>query len=85
MENDELFDTLTGEVNAVEEVDGEISSEGELEGDVEIPMSVVEKDYRLLENLPSINGTTLVGDNNFENIGLHFMTNVELQNLLGGN
>lgn len=41
-------------------------------------------DYEQLVNKPSINTHLLVGDSNFEDIGLHFMTNVELQQLLGG-
>ena len=41
-------------------------------------------DYNQLINRPSINTHILVGDSNFEDIGLHFMTNVELQQLLGG-
>lgn len=85
MENDELYDTLTGEVNALESIDGDISADGELDGDVEIPRTIFEKDYEQLDNLPSLNGNTLIGDKDFEEIGLHFMTNVEIQNLLGGN
>ena len=42
-------------------------------------------DYRDLSNKPSINGHTLIGDSNFEDIGLHFMTNTEIRDLLGGN
>ncbi|MBP5594272.1 MAG: hypothetical protein J6Y02_02730 [Pseudobutyrivibrio sp.] len=41
-------------------------------------------DYEQLIHKPSINTHVLVGDSNFEDIGLHFMTNVELQQLLGG-
>ena len=40
--------------------------------------------YNELTNKPSINTHTLVGDSDFEDIGLHFMTNIELQQLLGG-
>lgn len=41
-------------------------------------------DYRALDYKPSINGHTLIGDSDFEDIGLHFMTNTELKDLLGG-
>ena len=43
------------------------------------------KNYEKLINKPSINGHTLVGDSNFEDIGLHFMTNTEIRDLLRRN
>ena len=43
------------------------------------------KNYEKLTNKPSINGHTLVGDSNFEDIGLHFMTNTEIRDLLRRN
>lgn len=39
-------------------------------------------DYRMLTHKPSINEHELVGDSNFEDIGLHFMTNIEIRDLL---
>lgn len=39
-------------------------------------------DYEKLKNLPSVNEHTLIGDSSFEDIGLHFMTNVEIRDLL---
>jgi len=75
----------------------EVHEEEQLEMSVgeeeEIDMSVGEvtegggeavKDYRVLTHKPSINTHVLNGDSNFEDIGLHFMTNVELKQLLGG-
>lgn len=41
--------------------------------------------YNVLLDKPSINGHTLMGDSDFEAIGLHFMTNTEIRDLLGGN
>lgn len=39
-------------------------------------------DYRVLSHKPSINEHVLNGDSNFEDIGLHFMTNTEIRDLL---
>lgn len=41
--------------------------------------------YNALLDKPSVNGHTLIGDSDFEDIGLHFMTNTEIRDLLGGN
>lgn len=65
------------------EISGTVEPMGQIEGEVDMPQGGV-SDYNLLTNLPSINGHTLIGDSDFEDIGLHFMTNVELKELLGG-
>lgn len=65
------------------EISGTVEPMGQIEGEVDMPQGGV-GDYNLLTNLPSINGHTLIGDSDFEDIGLHFMTNVELKELLGG-
>jgi len=39
-------------------------------------------DYRALSHKPTINEHELNGDSNFEDIGLHFMTNTEIRDLL---
>ena len=75
-------------------IDGSISSTGHLDGDIGGTGLISgginaggggTSDYRNLIHKPSINDHVLVGDSDFEDIGLHFMTNVELQQLLGGN
>jgi len=65
------------------EISGTVEPMGQIEGEVDMPQGGV-GDYNLLTNLPSINNHTLIGDSDFEDIGLHFMTNVELKELLGG-
>lgn len=74
-----------GELDNLFDSDGSIEDLMQsIEGEVQIPKTYNEKDYNKLDNRPSINGVTLVGDKSFEDIGLHFMTNVELKKLLGG-
>jgi len=65
------------------EISGTVEPMGQIEGEVDMPQGGV-GNYNLLTNLPSINSHTLIGDSDFEDIGLHFMTNVELKELLGG-
>jgi len=65
------------------EISGTVEPMGQIEGEVDMPQGGV-SDYNLLTNLPSINSHTLIGGSDFEDIGLHFMTNVELKELLGG-
>ena len=41
------------------EVEGDVNTDSEVGGEVEIPTAVYEKDYQKLDNKPSINGTEL--------------------------
>lgn len=63
---------------------GSLSGKQKINGTVQKAATSYEKNYETLDNKPSINSHTLIGDSNFEDIGLHFMTNVELKELLGG-
>lgn len=63
---------------------GSLSGKQKINGTVQKAATSYEKNYEILDNKPSINSHTLIGDSNFEDIGLHFMTNVELKELLGG-
>lgn len=42
------------------------------------------KDYDTLYNKPRISGIELVGDKNFDELGLEKMTNTDIFNLIGG-
>lgn len=71
------------------EIRGTISPQGQVNGSiggggVSGVLNTSSKDYNMMTNKPSINDHTLQGNSDFEDIGLHFMTNVELKNLLGG-
>ena len=58
----ELLDKNSGEIVPIEEIDGDLEVDGDLDGEVKIPTAYVEKDYEALKNLPKINGTTLLGN-----------------------
>lgn len=40
------------------------------------------KDYEQLLNKPSIEGVVLIGDKTFEDLHMHVLTNIEIENLL---
>lgn len=73
---------IDGDIGAVGHLDGAVGGHGLISGGVNAGGGTT--DYRNLIHKPSINGHTLLNDSDFEDIGLHFMTNVELRNLLGG-
>lgn len=75
---------IDGDIGAVGHLDGAIGGHGLLEGGINAGGGGT-SDYWNLIHKPSINGHTLINDSDYEDIGLHFMTNVELQQLLGGN
>lgn len=66
-------------------ITGSVTPLGQISGGVDKAATAYEKDYEKLDNLPSINEHILIGDSDFEDIGLHFMTNTEIRDLLGGN
>lgn len=81
------YGNMTGKLSSNGKLSGSLSNNhGSLSASLRSTNggTVTEKDYNKLDNKPSINTHILVGDSNFEDIGLHFMTNVELQQLLGG-
>ncbi len=43
---------------------------------------VMQKNYEKLRNLPSINDVTLIGNKDFEELGLDGITNSELEKML---
>lgn len=58
-------------------VDQDVDVNPELEIDV-----MTNKDYNELDNKPSINGVTLIGDKSFPNLNLLSLTNQEIEYLL---
>lgn len=77
--------TMSAELTPRGVIGGTVTSGSEVSGTVEKGNGPIgTSDYNRLKNQPSINTHTLIGDSNFEDIGLHFMTNVELKELLGG-
>lgn len=43
------------------------------------------KDYNVLYNKPKIEGVTLIDDKTFDELGMRALTNMEIDELLGGN
>lgn len=68
---------------------GELHAKMNPVGQIKVQLSqnggVYVQSYNVLLDKPSINGHILIGDSDFEAIGLHFMTNTEIRDLLGGN
>lgn len=74
---------IDGSISSTGHLDGAIGGTGLISGGVNAGGGGT-SDYRNLIHKPTVNGHTLINDSDFEDIGLHFMTNVELQQLLGG-
>lgn len=51
-------------------------------GDEDITIPPLSTDYATLNNKPSVEGVTLVGNKTFPQLGLESITNTELENLL---
>lgn len=75
---------VIGQIGNSQKLYGSVSPKRQLSGGIARSTSGTD-DYDRLRNHPSINLHELVGDSNFEDIGLHFMTNTEIRDLLGGN
>lgn len=76
---------LIASVPIRKQMSASIKPMGSMNGRINRVATKYEKDYEKLDNKPSINSHVLVGDSDFEDIGLHFMTNTEIRDLLGGN
>ena len=78
------YGQIVGDFANKNKLSGSVVPLGQIGGNVDRAAVSYEKNYEILDNKPSINEHILIGDSNFEDIGLHFMTNVELKQLLGG-
>lgn len=48
----------------------------------DVVSSVTSTNYETISNKPQIEGTTLIGNKTFEDLGLHILTNSELEEIL---
>lgn len=78
------YGQIVGDFANKNKLSGSVVPLGQIGGKIDRAAVSYEKNYEILDNKPSINEHILIGDSNFEDIGLHFMTNVELKQLLGG-
>lgn len=63
-------ETINGTVTSSGSIDGNVSSRGDIGAGIQRAKYVGTKDYEALENKPSINTITLIGDLSFEALGL---------------
>ena len=65
-------------------VSGSISAPAQISGAVATAktVTVYEKNYENLDNLPKINGETLIGDKSSEEIGIKALSNMDIERLL---
>ena len=63
-------------------VSGSISVPAQISGAVTTAKKVYEKNYENLDNLPKINGETLIGDKSSEEIGIKALSNMDIERLL---
>ena len=81
----EQYGQIVGGFGSTHKLSGDVVPLKQIGGGIDKAATSYEKDYEKLDNKPSINTHVLVGDSDFEDIGLHFMTNTEIRDLLGGN
>lgn len=82
--DNEILDTLTGDVSSLEEIDGDLLADGvvDSDGDLEIPERYVDDDYNKLHNRPAINGHELIGDQSSQDLEIDSALQRELDVLL---
>lgn len=77
------YGVISGALSATGSINGEMSASASLLGEITMPEQIVRVgDYEELENLPQIEGVTLIGNKTFPQLHLSALTNMELDNLL---
>ncbi|MGN0665332.1 MAG: hypothetical protein ACI4KF_02265 [Huintestinicola sp.] len=69
---------LTGEIRQASGLSGGICGVKSLSAVIGVPSGEVNNDYDSLINKPRINGTVLAGDVDFEELGVHIMSDTEI-------
>lgn len=74
---------MIGSIENLGSLTGTLSDTGHLEGTMSIPKAIAAiRDYEKLDNKPSIEQVTLIGNKNFEDLGLSAMTADDLLEIL---
>lgn len=73
---------LSGALSTSGNLSGSLRTYGDITGNLGIPRQVDQNDYEGLNNLPQIEGVTLIGNKSFEDLNLHALTNAEIEALL---
>lgn len=74
---------ISGSLSATGTLTGNISSPSALSGELKLPKEIKRSNnYEELQNLPQIEGITLIGNKSFTQLNLSRLTNTELEDLL---
>lgn len=73
---------LGGNIGGANQLSGDLGGSKNIGGSVGIPTHIMHKDYEILDNLPKIEGVTLIGDKTYEELNLNRISNSELEQLL---
>lgn len=77
------YGVISGVLSAMGSINGNMSASASLLGEITMPEQIVRiGNYEELENLPQIEGVTLIGNKTFPQLHLEALTNMELDNLL---
>jgi len=75
--------TISGSLSATGTLTGNLSSPLALSGGLTIPKEIKRSNnYEELQNLPQIEGVTLIGNKSFAQLNMSRITNSELEDLL---
>lgn len=75
--------TISGSLSATGTLTGNLSSPSALSGGLTIPKEIKRSNnYEELQNLPQIEGVTLIGNKSFAQLNMSRITNSELEDLL---
>ena len=73
---------LSGTIGGVSQLSGDLGGTQKLNGEVSLAQHIMYRDYEVLDNLPKIEGVTLIGDKTYEELNLLRISNSELEDLL---
>ena len=75
--------TISGSLSTTGTLTGNISTPSALSGELKLPKEINRSNnYEKLENLPQIEGVTLIGNKSFAQLNMSRITNSELEELL---
>lgn len=77
------YGVISGALSATGSINGNMSASASLLGEITMPEQIVRIcNYEELENLPQIEGVTLIGNKTFPQLHLDALTNMEIDSLL---
>ena len=73
---------LHGQVRATGELSGMLASRGGLRGTVQSSKILVDDNYEILRNKPSVEGIELIGDHTLTDFGVTPISNMDIQAII---